>query len=141
MASGGEASKLTSAKEPNVQEAIKVLKDDPNFKVITKVEYDSLMARSKMASTPHLTSPIGRGKNFQFFSPGLSPNPGLNTSVIGQYNVPKLPIFSGAEEPNKGEVNYEVWNFEVKCLQKTGQVPEYILLQTIRNNCETRSSC
>ena len=35
--------------------------------------------------------------------------------VSGPY-FPKLPIFSGSEEPQKGETSYEVWNFEVKCL-------------------------
>lgn len=50
-----------------------------------------------------------------------------------QYTVPKLPTFSRTDEPQKGEVKYEVWNFEVKCLQNSGQYPEHILLQAVRN--------
>ncbi len=50
------------------------------------------------------------------------------------YNMVKLPLFSGAEEPHKGEVAYEVWNFEVKCLQNNGFIPNHVLLQAIRNS-------
>lgn len=51
-----------------------------------------------------------------------------------QYTVPKLPTFSGTDQPQKGEVKYEVWNFEVKCLENSGQHPEHILLQAVRNS-------
>lgn len=34
----------------------------------------------------------------------------------------------------KGVVKYEVLNFEVKCLQNSGQYPEHILLQAVRNS-------
>ena len=46
------------------------------------------------------------------------------------------PIFSGAEEPQKGETTYEVWNLEVKCLQKSGLYAgnERLLIQAIRNS-------
>lgn len=33
----------------------------------------------------------------------------------------------------KGEVKYEVWNFEVKCLQNSRQYQEHILLLAVRN--------
>ena len=48
---------------------------------------------------------------------------GANQSIaVPSYNPPKLPFFSGSYEPAKGETNYEVWSFEVKCLQ----ISEYI---------------
>ena len=48
-------------------------------------------------------------------------------------SVPKLPTFSGSEDVPKQEVNYDVWSFEVYCLQNA-LVPDYILLQSIRNS-------
>ena len=42
--------------------------------------------------------------------------------------IPKLLIFSGSDEVRKGKVNYEVWSFEVKCLQTT-ETPEDVLSQ------------
>ena len=45
-----------------------------------------------------------------------------------------MPIFSGAEDPQKGETSYEVWNFEAKCLAKSAYLPEHLLLQAIRNS-------
>lgn len=59
-----------------------------------------------------------------------------NVSMLSgsQYTVPKLPTFSGTDEPQKGEVKYEVWNFEVKCLQNSRQYQEHILLLAVRNS-------
>ena len=34
----------------------------------------------------------------------------------------------------KGEVTYEVWSLEVKCLPHIQELPEYSLLQSIRNS-------
>ena len=41
--------------------------------------------------------------------------------------------FSGTSEVPKGEVNYEVWSFEVKCLQ-SAETPEDVLSQAIRRS-------
>ena len=58
-----------------------------------------------------------------------------NTSYIVQpLHIPKLPFFNGSEEPQKGECSYEVWNFEVKCLQNSSDLQEHVLLQSIRNS-------
>ena len=58
-----------------------------------------------------------------------------NFSFVAQpFNIPKLPFFSGSEEPQKGETTYEVWSFEVKCLQNSNHLPEHVLLQAIRNS-------
>ena len=58
-----------------------------------------------------------------------------NTSFIApSYSLPKLPSFSGSEIPPKGEVTYEVWSYEVKCLQKSPYLEEHHLLYAIRNS-------
>ena len=58
-----------------------------------------------------------------------------NTSFIApSYSQPKLPSFSGSEIPPKGEVTYEVWSYEVKCLQKSPYLEEHHLLYAIRNS-------
>lgn len=103
-------------------------------------------------STPHITKPPSNTREkLQMLFPGMSPVPRLqfintstapppspqvlNTSYMApSYNIPKLPFFSGSQEPSKGETSYEVWNFEVKCLQKSKLIPEEVLFQTIRNS-------
>ena len=50
------------------------------------------------------------------------------------YNPPKLPFFSGSAEPNKGEASYEVWQYEVKCLQKADGLPESVILHSIHSS-------
>ena len=98
-------------------------------------------------STPHkkMGEKSVEQPQFTFTIPDISPIPRLNflnqtllqnTSFSQSPYVPKLPIFSGAEEPQKGETSYEVWNFEVKCLPKYAYLPEYLLLQAIRNSLE-----
>lgn len=94
-----------------------------------------------VTSTPSF--PAVKSK-FTFHPPGVSPiprlqqilnNSQLNTSYIAQpITLPKLPFFSGAEEITKGETSYEVWSYEVKCLQKANMVNEDVLKQTIRNS-------
>ena len=58
----------------------------------------------------------------------------LDLSAMSQYmNPPKLPIFNGSEEPKKDDISFDVWCFEVKCMQKTN-IPENIILQSIRSS-------
>lgn len=49
------------------------------------------------------------------------------------YQEANMLFQSGTDEPKKGEVKYEVWNFEVKCLQNSRQYQEHILLLAVRN--------
>ena len=102
------------------------------------------LINTHVTSTPQVSAAHG-GAIPKFNFPGVSPVPRLqqllnnsqpfNTSYIAQpYNVPKLPFFSGSEEPSKGEVTYEVWSFEVKCLQNTPYLQESVLLQSIRTS-------
>ncbi|MCG7867590.1 MAG: hypothetical protein JAY74_14665 [Candidatus Thiodiazotropha taylori] len=102
------------------------------------------LTSTHMTSTPQVSAAHG-GAIPKFNFPGVSPVPRFqqllnnsqpfNTSYIAQpYNAPKLPFFSGSEEPSKGEVTYEVWSFEVKCLQNTPYLQESVLLQSIRTS-------
>ncbi|XP_061180596.1 uncharacterized protein LOC133189208 [Saccostrea echinata] len=119
-------------------------KKDPNYRVLTKEEYDVLVNASlKQSNTstplgkPNM-SPMARllnSKPLNFDFPKTPDVPSTPTCTIStQYNFPKLPTFSGADDPKQGEVKYEVWNFEVKCIQNSGQYPEHILLQSVRNS-------
>ena len=120
------------------QERLDVLRGklDPTckYKLITKEEYENLIAIK--ASTP-----LEAGKTFSFPS-GSAINSfalqqGLNQTASNQSSfnsIPKLPTFSGNEEPQKGEVTYEVWSFEVRCLRNSQVVSDTVLLQLIRNS-------
>ena len=81
-----------------------------------------------------MTKLLNTTKLFDFpKTPNTSSVPTCITS--SQYHVPKLPIFSDADETKQGEVNYEVWNFEVKCIKKnSGKYSKHILLQSVRNS-------
>ena len=126
-----------------IQHLIAEVQKDPNYKVLTKEEYTILVNASmkhENTSTPvvkpnmsPMTKLLNASKLFDFpKTPNTSSVPTCMTS--SQYNVPKLPTFSGADETKQGEVKYEVWNFEVKCIQNSGQYPEHILLQSVRNS-------
>lgn len=147
-------------KGDSIEHHISEVSKDPNYKVLTKEEYEVLLNAS--VKKEHKTSaPIGAlsiaglnnkasaplkkaGTTFSFSSITklVKPVDKPETPVLGnvsmlsgsQYTVPKLPTFSGTDEPQKGEVKYEVWNFKVKYLQNSGQYPEHILLQAVRNS-------
>ena len=53
------------------------------------------------------------------------------THVTTMPHIPRLPIFSG--ESGKGEVNFERWKYEVRCLLAAG-IPHHIILQAIRHS-------
>lgn len=101
------------------------------------------MTQDKTTPQPAQDKDTGAKPKFTFVNPGVSPVPRLqhilnmtqpNTSYIAQTHIPKLPFFSGSEEPQKGECSYEVWNFEVKCLQNSPDLQEHVLLQSVRNS-------
>lgn len=147
MASGEDLNKM-----------VKTINENENYKVLTKEEYEILLARASgrgyvPTSTPQQPGHAGWLKSKlnltqpqpqNTFNPGVSPVPRFG--VLNQSNqqnisalapspyVPKLPIFSGSEEPQKGETPYEVWNFEVKCLKNSAYLPDHLLLQAIRNS-------
>lgn len=137
--------------------------ESKDYKVLTKDEYEAFLAfraskgqpgavagtpqqmNTPVTSTPQVNVTHGGTKPKVFPFPGPSPVPRLqqllansqqlNTSYIPQtFNPPKLPFFSGKEETSKGETTYEVWSFEVKCLQNSPYIQEPVLLQSIRNS-------
>ena len=141
-----------------MDDMVKALSSNPAYKVLTKEEYDILMSKHaggspKKADPKVLTStPDAKKVQFEgagskllsFINKGQAPSPvprftfnntlPHNTSYVPSPYVPKLPTFSGSEEPQKGETTYEVWSLEVKCLQSSSVLPEPILLQSIRNS-------
>lgn len=175
------------AEKEALDQMVKTINEDASYKVLTKDEYEALLALSSqrgdksdlVTSTPK--SPGERDgtrpktkPDYQdptvpkvtFAVPNQSPIARLNlfTHSVKQQNtstfapnqtrlnfsnqslqqntsaytpnpyIPKLPIFSGNEEVQKGETSFEVWNYEVKCLQNSGYLPDHLLLQAIRNS-------
>lgn len=146
----------------SLEDMVKKVNENADYKVLTKEEYESLLnIASHRTSTPHPTKDdsVTRPKvsmpqttevqqqNFTFASPALASVPRLKFLSQSQsskqlnasfqalpYSYPKLPFFSGSEEPQKNETTYEVWSFEVKCLQKVEDLQEHVLLQSIRNS-------
>lgn len=130
------------AEDTEMDALIKKVQENSDYKVLTREEYEKLVVAARPVSTPRVpqTNPL-----FNLRAPAYSPVPRLsnllnnsaaqNTSFAAQpYNPPKLPFFSGSEEPAKGETTYEVWSFEVKCLQSSQYLPEPVLLHSIRSS-------
>ena len=143
--------------DTELNEALKKFQGNDEYKVLTKADYENLLALAKKNMTtgsPRLAqlltpSPATQGAKpkFTFAYPNTTPTPVprlqhtanfshmLNTSYVPQnFTFPKLPVFSGSEVPQKGEATYEVWSFEVKCLKNIQELPEHTLLQSIRNS-------
>ena len=68
------------------------------------------------------------------YGTSTSPNPvdSGKSKVKTQVNVPRISIFFGEE--GKGEVSYQTWAYEVKCLQAEKIYPDEVLLQSIRRS-------
>lgn len=110
---------------------------DPNYKILTKEEYEVLLNASvkkeHKTSTPipallnaglnnKPTTPSKKVGTTFSFSPITKlvkaveePETPSNCSMLSgnHYTVPKLQTFSETDKPQKCEVKYEVWNFEV----------------------------
>ena len=57
------------------------------------------------------------------------------TTVIRSHSqVPKVPFFSGDEQPQKGDVTYEEWRFEIRCLVSDDEITNNMLIQSIRRS-------
>lgn len=56
------------------------------------------------------------------------------TAAPKSVNVPRISIFFA--EPNKGEVNYPTWKYEIKCLLAEKSYSEESLLLGIRRSCK-----
>ncbi|KAK3088314.1 hypothetical protein FSP39_017390 [Pinctada imbricata] len=106
---------------------------------MTQLEEDAKVNMSKFKLLPHVdgeNGPVVSTPNFDArfnFNP-TGPNESYLHGMPATYSIPKLPTFSGNESSQKGEVTYDVWSFEVRCLKRTGQYPEHIILQALRNS-------
>lgn len=165
MASGGDPDEI------EFEDMLEQVNKNPDYKVLTKHQYESLLAiassRDRIPATSTPSSPVAQttrreaeevicrpkvsiSKTAGRQQPSMSPGPRLqlllngsqklnesklNKSYAAQpFSYPKLPFFSGSEEPQKGETSYEVWNFEVQCLQNENYLPDHVLMQSIRNS-------
>ncbi|XP_061196784.1 uncharacterized protein LOC133205059 [Saccostrea echinata] len=150
MAFGGDE----TMGEKDLQEIIDQINAEPHYRVIPKEEYDMLKSQKIPTSTPKVQQDVSEGAipklpplgqvpfPSHVPSPGYLHPPGLmssprffNSSALFQNNNPtpiKLPTFSGSEQTQKGEVSYDVWSYEVRCLK--GQWPDHVLLQPVRSS-------
>lgn len=49
-------------------------------------------------------------------------------------NFPRIPQFSGDDPPQKGDVSYKEWLFEVQCLISDPDIKPNRLIQSIRRS-------
>ncbi|XP_062572826.1 uncharacterized protein LOC134234798, partial [Saccostrea cucullata] len=138
----------------DLQEIIEQINAEEHYRVITKEEYD-LLKGQKIPTTPKIEHGLSQGTipklpplgqvppPNHIPTPGYLQPPGLMSSpkffnssaLFHQNNNPtpiKLPTFSGSEQAQKGEVSYDVWSYEVRCLK--GQWPDHVLLQPVRSS-------
>lgn len=48
--------------------------------------------------------------------------------------IPRIPQFSGDEPPQKGDVTYREWKYEVQCLINDPEIKETTIIQSIRRS-------
>ncbi|XP_062577691.1 uncharacterized protein LOC134239537 [Saccostrea cucullata] len=135
-----------------LQDLIDSINSKQQLRVLTKEEYDRLVNKEPPAgvtfqlptSTPKVQLKFGEGAipkfapkesllSPRYFSPSAlyhDPNPAL--CQIPNPNSVKLPTFSGSEPLQKGEVSFDVWSYEVRCLKN--QLPEHVLLHSVRSS-------
>ena len=115
--------------EPNeLAEMIKKINESTKYKIVSADDYQFIEQRRR--SRLGFGSPSDRKSGSFLGERRFSSDRSDNSHYI---EIPKLPIFSGSDEVPKGEVNYEVWSFEVKCLQ-SAETPEDVLSQAIRRS-------
>ncbi|XP_033757328.1 uncharacterized protein LOC117339721 [Pecten maximus] len=123
------------------------------YRVVTEEEYKSLASKKlefnppgDKTSTPKpiVRDRIGRGRarSLDYTLKDFKEEPrsvGITRSTLstGQLDsnlgrIPKIPTFSGQEQ--KGDVSFNVWRYEVRCLLKDVSLPETVLLQAIRQS-------
>ena len=81
-------------------------------------------------------------KTFSGFPPqsnvgSYKPNQESNTShfyEVTHAQVPRIPQFSGDDPPQKGDVTYREWRYEVQCLMNDPEIKETTIIQSIRRS-------
>lgn len=61
----------------------------------------------------------------------IKPEP---TELYANFNPPRLPTFSGKDRPGNGETTFELWRYEVRCLQEQKIHPDELIVQAIRRS-------
>lgn len=85
--------------------------------------------------TLNFPSPTKRKPQIEHTAPPSAGASGLSDASLidlAKVPIPKLPQFSGSEA--KGEASYEVWKFEVACLQRASIYPDAHILQAVRQS-------
>ncbi|XP_060594793.1 uncharacterized protein LOC132749121 [Ruditapes philippinarum] len=132
MATGGKLTEkiksfISGADKPDsdpltdmqISQVLEALKKSGDYVVLTKDEYNVLKGPGP-TSTPIVKT------SFQ--------NP-FDASALQMPKVDvKLPFFSGEVPPLKGDVTYDVWRYETKCLLSDSSLTENICLQVIRKS-------
>ena len=83
--------------------------------------------RAKLSDTFSLSQPNPDDQTVSFNLRGHS-------QIVSSEVIPKIPPFSGDEPPQKGDVTYSEWRFEIKCLQGDPGVSSGHLLQAMRRS-------
>ena len=141
---GQSSTETKSQTEPDLSQEelnkmIKYINSRSDYKVVTSIEYDLLHADTSTPSVQKGAKSRVTDVKFEFPKPALStllPQTSMNTSSIQQsvatVHLPKIPPFSG--EDKSGEVKFDVWRYEVKCIIREANYPEPVILQAIRNS-------
>lgn len=94
------------------------------------------LSASKSSGT-NMKFGVGTGLPVPHFSGSDSHNESvqLETQVCKiSPSVPKIPPFSGDDPPQKGDVSYVEWRFEVKCLEQDTDLNPSVVIQAIRRS-------
>lgn len=71
------------------------------------------------------------------FNMGVYAKPEGNTThvyEVSHLQIPRIPQFSGDDPPQKGDVTYREWKYEVQCLFNDPQIKETSIVQSIRRS-------
>lgn len=142
MATGKDTSNSSVTEEKplsdtQLSQILQALKKCGDYVVLTKDEYEALKHPTP-TSTPILKDPV--------IKPKLTLSDKINASRSFQgslyetsaMQIPKvevkLPFFSGDQPPLKGDVTYDVWRYETKCLISDDTLSQSVALQIIRRS-------
>ena len=112
------------SKENKIKFMIEYLSTESEYKVVTSDEFG--MLKDKKHDKGADKGPASGGTPQPQTGTGVT-NPTTSTPVI-----PKMPPFSG--ENKGGEVTFDVWKYEVKCLLREGCYSKPIVQQAMRNS-------
>ena len=97
---------------------------------LTEEEYIALLKR-RFKGDP-LTSTPRRQENLD--AVGVRAPDQSNIHYVPTVRAPKMPSFSGDKPPQKGDVTYQEWRFEVSCLLNDDEISHNQLVQAMRRS-------